>query len=190
MSESKKEFLTFVIGHEEYAVEILRVQEIRGWQEPSPLPNVPDFIKGVVNLRGTVVPIIDLRKKFHLEVSYDDTTVVIVVHVITSTGERIVGLVVDAVSDVHSFDVSKLQPAPDIASSMQDQFVLGLATIEEQHGLGYQAEQRQNDEQERHSPHNRMVILIDIDKLVAEGLIESITKEGDTEGLAVPTGNG
>ncbi len=187
MSESKKEFLTFEIGTEEYAVEILRVQEIRGWEKPSPLPSVPSFVKGVVNLRGTVVPIIDLREKFHLNVSYDDTTVVIVVHVITRSGERIVGLVVDAVSDVHSFDMSKLQPAPDISSSLQNQFVMGLATIEEEMGLGH-GEQQSSDEQARHKSHGQMVILIDIDKLVSEGLIEAIVS-GDPDTLNVATGN-
>jgi len=188
VSESKKEFLTFEIGTEEYAVEILRVQEIRGWQEPSPLPSVPSFVKGVVNLRGTVVPIIDLREKFNLKVSYDDTTVVIVVHVITSTGERIVGLVVDAVSDVHAFDMSKLQPPPDISSSLKNQFVVGLGTIEEQMGLGHE-ERKTSDEPGRNKSHGQMVILIDIDKLVAEGLIEAIVGE-DSAGLSVPTGNG
>ena len=188
MSESKQEFLTFEIGTEEYAVEILRVQEIRGWQEPSPLPSAPSFIKGVVNLRGTVVPIIDLREKFHLKVSYDDTTVVIVVHVITSSGERIVGLVVDTVSDVHSFDMSKLQPAPDISSSLENQFVVGLATIEEDMGLGG-GNQVSSEEQARNKSHGHMVILIDIDKLVSEGLIETIVS-GDSDSLSVPTENG
>ncbi|GEM_PF-391201 len=189
MSESKKEFLTFEIGTEEYAVEILRVQEIRGWQEPSPLPSVPSFVKGVVDLRGTVVPIIDLREKFNLKVSYDDTTVVIVVHVITSLGERIAGLVVDAVSDVHTFDMSKLQPAPDISSSLQNQFVVGLGTIEDQMGLGRGEQQALENSVERQS-HGQMVILIDIDKLVADGLIEVIIGGDDSESLSVPTGNG
>lgn len=130
----------------------------------------------MVNLRGTVVPIIDLREKFNLSVSYDDTTVVIVVHVITSSGERIVGLVVDAVSDVHSFDMSKLQPPPDISSSLQNQFVVGLGTIEEQMGLGYGKPQC-SEESIRHKSQGKMVILIDIDKLVSEGLIETIMTE-------------
>lgn len=181
MSESKQEFLTFIIGSEEYAVEILRVQEIRGWQKPNPLPNVPSYVKGVVDLRGTVVPIIDLREKFHLNASYDGTTVVIVVHVITNQGERIVGLVVDAVSDVHSFDLSSLQPAPDISSSIQNQFVLGLATIE-----GAAEKQNVPDEDGAKVNRGRMVILIDIDKLASEGLIEAIAGGQDH----VPTGNG
>ena len=173
MSESKQEFLTFVIGSEEYAVEILRVQEIRGWQEPSPLPNVPSYVKGVVDLRGTVVPIMDLREKFHLQASYDGTTVVIVVHVITHQGERIVGLVVDGVSDVHQFDLDKLQPAPDVSSSLDNQFVLGLATIEGSTGGDPSA----SDAVRR--AKSSMVILIDIDKLASEGLIESIADNSE-----------
>ncbi len=188
MAESKQEFLTFEIGTEEYAVEILRVQEIRGWEKPSPLPSVPSFIKGVVNLRGTVVPIIDLREKFNLKVGYDDTTVVIVVHVITSAGERIVGLVVDAVSDVHTFDMSKLQPPPDISSSLNNQFVLGLGTIEDQMGLGHSGQQNRSDSEGTKS-HGKMVILIDLDKLVSEGLIEAIVSS-DPDKQNLPLGNG
>ncbi|WP_019556622.1 chemotaxis protein CheW [Thiomicrorhabdus arctica] len=184
MSESKKEFLTFIIGSEEYAVEILRVQEIRGWEKPSPLPNVPSFVKGVVDLRGTVVPIIDLREKFRLNSSFDNTTVIIVVHVITSQGERVVGLVVDAVSDVHVFDLTKLQAAPDISTSVQNQFVLGLATIE--NTPAEQALAQENAVESRNKSTGRMVILIDIDKLASEGLIESIV--ADNGGM--PTGNG
>jgi purine-binding chemotaxis protein CheW len=177
VAESKKEFLTFIIGSEEYAVEILRVQEIRGWTEPSPLPNVPSFVKGVVDLRGIVVPIIDLREKFKLQASYDATTVVIVVHVLTAQGERIVGLVVDAVSDVHEFDLNNLQAAPDISSSIKNQFVLGLATIENSPA---EQEHAQKDAlQARNQSKGRMVILIDIDKLAAEGLIESLVGEAE-----------
>ncbi len=189
MSESKQEFLTFEIGTEEYAVEILRVQEIRGWEQPSPLPSVPNFIKGVVNLRGTVVPIIDLREKFNLEVGYDDTTVVIVVHVITSAGERIVGLVVDAVSDVHTFDMSKLQPPPDISSSLNNQFVVGLGTIEDEMGLGHGGQQNPSESEGAATSRGKMVILIDLDKLVAEGLIEAIVNS-DPDKLNMPLGNG
>lgn len=184
MSESKKEFLTFIIGSEEYAVEILRVQEIRGWEKPSPLPNVPSFVKGVVDLRGTVVPIIDLREKFRLKSDYDGTTVVIVVHVITAQGERVVGLVVDAVSDVHVFDLNKLQAAPDISTSVKNQFVLGLATIE--NTASEQAVAQESTKENRNKSTGRMVILIDIDKLVSEGLIESIVAEND----GMPSGNG
>lgn len=175
-----KEFLTFELGKEEYAVEILRVQEIRGWQRPDPLPNVPHYIKGVVDLRGTIVPIIDLRERFDLPVSYDATTVVVVVHVITSSGERIIGLVVDSVSDVQQFDASNLQPAPDISTSVETQFILGLTTVYPTFG---QAEV--NEEQEGVRKKGRMVIVIDTDKLVSEGLIEQVENPS-----SFPMGNG
>lgn len=179
MSDIKKDFLTFRLGKEEFAVEIQRVQEIRGWEKPTPLPNVPAFVKGVVDLRGNVVPIIDLREKFKLAVSYDATTVVIVVHVFTSQGERIVGLVVDAVSDVQQFDLSNLQPAPDVGTSIDNQFILGLTTL---------APQQTQTAQAGNEPVNakgKMVILIDLDKLTSEGLIEQVANNQD-----MPVGNG
>lgn len=177
MSTQKKEFLTFELGKEEYAVEILRVQEIRGWENPDPLPNVPSFVKGVVDLRGTIVPIIDLREKFHLKVSYNATTVVVVVHVLTQQGERIMGLVVDSVSDVQQFDLDNLQPAPDISASIDDQFILGLTTVFDANA--------QAAAEGGTKPKGRMVILIDIDKLASEGLIEHIESPDH-----MPMGNG
>ncbi len=172
MADQKQEFLTFIIGKEEFAVEILRVQEIRGWVQPNPLPNVPSFVKGVVDLRGTVVPIIDLREKFHLPTSYDGTTVVIVVHVLNSQGEKVVGLVVDAVSDVHQFDLVNLQPAPDISDSVENQYILGLTTIKDSQGQSSAAQMGTINE--KFSDKGRMVVVVDLDKLAAEGLIEDI----------------
>lgn len=173
MAGTNKEFLTFKLANEEFAVEINRVQEIRGWQEPSPLPNVPVFVKGVIDLRGTVVPILDLRERFNLPVTYNATTVVIVVHILTSQGERIVGLVVDAVSDVHEFDTSSLQPPPDISTSIDSQYILGLSTIHDETDAtqGHMA----NDGLNR-TKKGRMVILIDIDCLSSEGLIEQVSQ--------------
>ncbi|BCN93147.1 chemotaxis protein CheW [Thiomicrorhabdus immobilis] len=184
MSSSKQDFLTFIIGKEEFAVEILRVQEIRGWVTPSPLPNVPKYVKGVVDLRGTVVPIIDLREKFKLHASYDGTTVVIVVHVLTSQGERIVGLVVDAVSDVHQFDLDNLQAAPDISGSIDSQYILGLTTIKE--GQGQSSASQMGVAEKASTDKGRMVIVVDLDKLAAEGLIEDIVASAES----LPTGNG
>lgn len=172
MTTNKKEFLTFELGKEEYAVEILRVQEIRGWENPDPLPNVPSYVKGVVDLRGTIVPIIDLREKFHLNVSYNVTTVVVVVHVLTSQGERVMGLVVDSVSDVQQFDVENLQPAPDISASIDNQFILGLTTV-------FNGANQKEAIPGETKPKGRMVIVIDIDKLASEGLIEHIEAADD-----------
>lgn len=164
---SLKEFLTFQLGTEQYAVEILRVQEIRGWENPDPLPNVPSYVKGVVDLRGVIVPIVDLREKFNLEVSYDATTVVIVVHVFMQDGERVIGLVVDSVSDVHQFDISTLQPAPDVSTSIDSHFVLGLGTV------GNPVKEEAPVES-LHQKKGVMVIVIDVDKLATEGLIEGV----------------
>ena len=185
MTNAKQEFLTFVLGKEEFAVEIIRVQEIRGWERPNPLPSVPSYIKGVVDLRGTIVPIIDLREKFGLTASYNNTTVVIVVHVLTSLGERIVGLVVDAVSDVHQFDMSKLQPAPDISASIDSQYILGLTTIHDGQGQAAVERVRSADDSAKHAK-GKMVIVIDLDKLSSEGLIDDIVMTAEN----MPTGNG
>lgn len=183
MTISKKEFLTFKLGREEFAVEINRVQEIRGWQVPNPLPNVPTFVKGVIDLRGTIVPILDLRDRFKLPASYNATTVVIVVHILTKQGERIVGLVVDAVSDVNEFDVNNLQAAPDISNSIDNQFILGLSTIFD---TKEQSSALVNASQGVKPKKGRMVILVDIDSLASEGLIDQISRS--EEGAV--TGNG
>lgn len=138
-----REFLSFRLGAEEYGIDILKVQEIRGYEQPTRMANVPDFIKGVVNLRGIIVPIIDLRIKFNLaSVEYDDFTVVIILNV----SERIVGIVVDSVSDVITLGAEQIKPAPEFAAHLDTSYLLGLGTIDE-----------------------RMLILTDIEKLVASG---------------------
>src|SRR5262245_985029 len=105
-----REFLTFRLGAEEYGIEILKVQEIRGWEVPTAIAGTPEFIKGVINLRGTIVPIVDLRLKFGLEkAAYDEFTVVIIL----SVARRVVGIVVDAVSDVVTLQPQQIKPAPE-----------------------------------------------------------------------------
>ncbi len=126
------QFLTFILAYEEYGVDILRVHEIKGWDNVTPIPNTPDFIRGVINLRGTIVPIVDLRLRFGLpEIPYGRTTVVIVVSVSDGEKERIVGMVVDAVSDVYNIDDSQLKPPPDFGESARTEFVRGLAAVDE-----------------------------------------------------------
>ncbi len=126
------QYLTFLLAGEEYGVEILRVQEIKGWDSATPIPNTPEHVLGVLNLRGAVVPIIDLRKRFELEsIPYGPTTVVIVVKMINDGHERTVGLVVDAVSEVYKLETGEIQPAPDMGGSINTEFVRGLATVEE-----------------------------------------------------------
>ncbi len=144
-----REFLAFKLGNEEYGIDILRVQEIRSYEEPTRLANVPDFIKGVVNLRGVIVPIVDMRLKFRLdEARYDPFTVVIVLNI----GSRIVGMVVDAVSDVITLTPEQLHPVPEFASSVDADHLLAIGAIDD-----------------------RMLILVDIEKLMTSadmGLVE------------------
>lgn len=122
------EFLTFRLGDEEYGIDILKVNEIRGWEKPTAIANTPAFIKGVINLRGTIVPIVDLRLKFRLgEAKYDTFTVVIIV----SVAQRVVGIVVDAVSDVVALAPQQIRPAPDFGGSLDGRFITGLGTVGE-----------------------------------------------------------
>lgn len=146
------QYLTFFMSGEEYGVEILCVQEIRGWENATPLPNSPPHIRGVINLRGTIVPIIDLRRCFGLAaIEYTSVTVVIVLKIKTSDGNRVVGIVVDAVSDVYSLAQSDMRPVPDLGSGVDTQFIRALVTV-----------------------NGRMVILLDIDELVFFGDLPDI----------------
>ena len=123
-----KEFLTFVLGNEEYGLEILKVQEIRGYDAVTKIANTPDFIKGVVNLRGRIVPIVDLRIKFNLgKVECNEFTVVIILNL----NGRIVGMVVDGVSDVMSLQPNQIRAVPDIVASIDTKYIVGLASVEE-----------------------------------------------------------
>ena len=126
------QLLTFILAGEEYGVDILRVQEIKGWDTVTPIPNTPEHIRGVINLRGTIVPIIDLRMRFSLEsIEYGATTVVIVLKVISNNKSRIMGIVVDGVSDVYNIAYDAMKPPPDFGSVISIDFVSGLATVGE-----------------------------------------------------------
>lgn len=145
------QYLTFILAEEEYGVEILRVQEIRGWTRVTPIPNSPSYLRGVINLRGNIVPIIDLRERFGMEsMDYGATTVVIVVKVCGGNTERVMGLVVDAVSEVYSVGAKDCQSPPDLGNVIDEQFVKGLASVDE-----------------------KMVILLDIDLLLNAGAMEA-----------------
>ncbi|MDX1590103.1 MAG: chemotaxis protein CheW [Oleiphilaceae bacterium] len=123
-----QEFLAFTLGEEEYALDILKVQEIRGYDNVTRIANAPSFIKGVINLRGTIVPIVDLRLKFNLgEASYNEFTIVIILNL----AERVVGIVVDAVSDVIELQSEQIRPAPEFRATVQAEYIQGLATVEE-----------------------------------------------------------
>ena len=135
-----REFLSFKLGAEEYGIDILKVQEIRGYEKPTRMAGVPGFIKGVVNLRGIIVPIVDLRIRFDLPAAVDEFTVVIILNV----AGRVVGVVVDSVSDVLTLASDAIRPTPEFASATFDtKYITGLGTIDEQ-----------------------MIILLDIEKLM------------------------
>ena len=122
-----QEYLTFTLGSEEYAIDILKVQEIRGYENPTTIANSPSFIKGVINLRGIIVPIVDMRIKFHLGTAeYTPFTVVIILNV----ASRVIGMVVDSVSDVLSLAPAQIRAAPDFSASFDTKYILGLATID------------------------------------------------------------
>jgi purine-binding chemotaxis protein CheW len=141
MSGGTNQFLTFELNDQEFGIEILRVQEIKNFTRVTPIPNMPECIKGVMNLRGTVVPIVDLRRKFNMPYSeYNQFTVIIVVNV----GARIMGLVVDAVSDVLNVGDEAIEGAPDLGS-IDTSFIKGLA--------------KSND---------RLVTLLDIEQLLSD----------------------
>ena len=125
----QREFLTFTLGKESYAIDILKVQEIRGYEPPTRIANTPDFIKGVINLRGHIVPIVDLRLKLSVgEARYDSNTVVIVLNIL----KRVVGIVVDSVSDVITLASEAVKPAPEFGSSLKTEYIVGLATVGEE----------------------------------------------------------
>jgi purine-binding chemotaxis protein CheW len=150
-SETGNEFLAFTLGKEEYGIDILKVQEIRGYEAVTRIANAPEFVKGVVNLRGIIVPIVDMRIKFNLgEPTYDQFTVVIILNI----GGRVVGMVVDSVSDVITLSAEQVKPAPEMGTALNTDYLIGLGTLDE-----------------------RMLILVDIDKLMSSsemGLIEKI----------------
>ena len=125
---ASREFLTFVLGEEEYGVDILKVQEIRGYDTVTRIPEAPEFLKGVVNLRGTIVPVIDLRLKFHLpRADYDAFTVMIVLNL----AERVVGVVVDRVSDVMALGSDQIFDPPEFGSTVDTAFITGLGSVED-----------------------------------------------------------
>lgn len=143
-----RELLTFTLGKEEYGIGILNVQEIRGYDTVTTIANAPEFIKGVVNLRGIIVPIVDMRIKFKLgKVSYDETTVVIILNV----ANRVVGMVVDGVSDVITLKAEQIKPAPEFGAGLDTKYLQGLGTVDE-----------------------RMIILADIEKLMSSRDMELI----------------
>ena len=142
--------LTFTLGAETYGVDILRVQEIRGWQPVTRIPQSPSHVLGVLNLRGSIVPIVDLRMRFSLDqAEYTAVTVIIVLSVESASGRRDIGVVVDGVSDVIDVDHAQVKPPPDLGGQVSTEFIRGLAAV---------------------SDH--MVMLLDIDCLVGNDVAD------------------
>lgn len=142
------EFLTFTLGEEEYGIDILTVQEIRGYDAVTSIANTPEFIKGIINLRGIIVPIVDMRIKFKLgSAEYDQFTVVIILNI----AHRVVGMVVDGVSDVITLPSTQIKPAPEFGAAMDTRYIVGLGTLDE-----------------------RMIILVDIERLMTSSDMELV----------------
>ncbi|MGH8580159.1 MAG: chemotaxis protein CheW [Gammaproteobacteria bacterium] len=146
------QYLTFLLAGEEYGVNILSVQEIRGCTSVTPIPNTPEYVLGVINLRGTVVPIVDLRKRFGLAAAeFGATTVFVVVRAIGLDRNRTMGMVVDAVSDVYNISPDEVKPAPDVGNTVDHDFVTGLATVDD-----------------------KMMILLDVDRVINSSISEPL----------------
>lgn len=127
---SGEQYLTFMLAQEQYAVDILCVEEIRSWESPTIIPNAPSYIKGVINMRGVIVPIVDLRLKFNIgEASYHETTVVIVLTYNVDDSSRTIGFVVDAVSDVLNVEAQDIQSSPAFGGGVQPQYIEGLINV-------------------------------------------------------------
>jgi purine-binding chemotaxis protein CheW len=147
---SNRESLAFKLGSEEYGIDILKVQEIRGYDAVTRIANTPDFIKGVINLRGVIVPIMDMRIRFNLGTpTYDSLTVVIILHI----ADRTIGMVVDSVSDVITLAPEQIKPAPKMGTALDTDYLIGLGTIDD-----------------------RMIILVDIDRLLSSDEIGLVAK--------------
>ena len=152
--ESTREVLVFVLGKEEYGVDILKVQEIRGYEKVTPLPAAPDYLKGVVNLRGIIVPVIDLRVKFGMaNPAYDAFTVVVILRI----AARVIGIVVDSVSDVMRLGPNDVKAAPQLGSLVDASYLAGLATRDE-----------------------RMILLVDIEKFLSSGELKLLNEVAAT----------
>ena len=153
VNNTEEQYLTFKLTDQDYGIEILKVQEIKGWSQVTPLPNSPEYIKGVLNLRGTIVPVIDLRLRFHLEAAeYDSFTVIVVVNV----GGRLAGLVVDSVSDVINLKNDQRCDTPEFEGQINRQFIEGLGQVGE-----------------------KLFILLNAEKLVDEEVLDAASRNTD-----------
>ncbi len=154
VDHAANQFLTFMLGDEEFGIDILQVQEIKGWGNVTKIPNMPEYILGVINLRGTIVPIMDLRIRFKLpNTEFSATTVIIVTKAIDEGHERTVGMVVDAVSEVYDMSEDSMNPTPEFGCNIDTDFIQGLANIDD-----------------------KMIILMNIDKIVSQEVRDHLTE--------------
>jgi purine-binding chemotaxis protein CheW len=160
--EESHQVLTFVLGNETYGVDILRVQEIRGWSAVTKIPHAPPHVLGVLNLRGSIVPIVDLRMRFSLDrAEYTTVTVIIVVSVISAAGRRDFGVVVDGVSDVVDVNTEEVKAAPELGAKGATDYIRGLVPVAE-----------------------RMVVLLDIDRLIGSDMTSLSNNADETASAA------
>jgi len=158
------QFLTFMLGGEEYGVDILNVQEIRSWESATSIPNTPEYVLGVINLRGLVVPIVDLRLRFAMgRAEFGPSTIVVVIKLsASSNSSKTIGLVVDEVSDVYKIQYDDIGEIPDFGSVVGTEFVKGIATV-----------------------NNKMVIILDINSLINTGILGCDVLAGSEESHAI-----
>ncbi len=153
ITDTTDQFLTFILGKEEYAIEILKVQEIKSWGPFTPIPNAPEYVLGVINLRGAIVPIVDLRSRFGLPAQdYTTTTAIIIVHTEVDDQPRIIGLVVDQVSEVYHLSADVIQHVEETNSGVDKGFIRGYGKIEE-----------------------KLVILVNLDPIIASSMESELT---------------
>ncbi len=158
MIDHSGKYLSFTLAHEEYGINILHIKEIIGMMQITSVPKTPEYVKGVINLRGKVIPIIDLRLKFEVEsVAYTERTCIIVVEIISEDGLVTIGIVVDAVSDVLNIDKDHIEPPPEFGARLDTEFILGMA----KHEKGVK-------------------ILLDINKVLASQEVETISNLNQT----------
>jgi len=163
--EGSHQVLTFVLGNETYGVDILRVQEIRGWSAVTKIPHAPSHVLGVLNLRGSIVPIVDLRMRFSLDrAEYTTVTVIIVVSVMSAAGRRDFGVVVDGVSDVVDVDTAEVKAAPELGAKGATDYIRGLVPVSE-----------------------RMVVLLDIDRLIGNDMTSLASSSANSAANASAT---
>lgn len=154
IADHANQYLTFLLGDEEYGVEILRVQEVKGWEPVRNMPNLPSYVKGVINLRGDVVPIICLRERLGMELKNNESMdVIIVLRINTDKGQTIMGVVVDGVSEVYNIDEEMMQTPPDFGQGIDTSFVNSVATI-----------------------NDKMIVLLDVDKLLYQPLLDEVSR--------------